>query len=130
MDMRNAYEGRSRAELKPLRRDLLATRESHLREAQRLLAESHRIGRVLGQADRRNLCVSDHAVVRWLERVEGMDIEAVRERMKQVVNYAPVGDEALVYHGAHVLVIRESQITTVMPTGAAPPPDAAQEGER
>ncbi len=44
------------------------------------------------------IAVSDHAVVRWFERVEGRDIEALRE---QIAASAAVG----VAHGARIVVV-------------------------
>lgn len=39
--------------------------------------------------------VSDHAIVRWLERVDGMDMMKVREEAKIVAGYYPETDAAL-----------------------------------
>lgn len=63
--------------------------------------------------------VTDHAVVRWLERVEGVDLEAYREAFR--AGAASVHfTEAAIYidvpaHGVH-LVIRNGVITTVIPS--------------
>lgn len=35
-----------------------------------------------------NITVSDHAVLRWLERVQGLDIEAARKRIRREVALA------------------------------------------
>lgn len=75
--------------------------------------------------------VSDHAVVRWLERVCGVDIETYREQIRAA--YAAGGLAFIVEHCAldtgvyvdvpehHVhLVIRNGQVTTVFHSGSEP----------
>jgi hypothetical protein len=47
---------------------------------------------------RRPISVSDHALVRWLQRVEGLDVEALRD---QIAASAAVG----VAYGARIVVV-------------------------
>lgn len=60
--------------------------------------------------------VSDHAVVRWLQRVEGMDLEKVRAEAKIVTGEEPVTDQEFLdylqtYHQLNVASIRQKIAT-------------------
>jgi hypothetical protein len=59
--------------------------------------------------------VSDHAVIRWLERVRGMDIESVRREIghKAAVALDHPGAEAVLVDGVK-LQLREGVVTTVV----------------
>lgn len=63
---------------------------------------------------RPTIAVSDHAVLRWLERVEGLDVAALRN---QIAAHAAVGlsygcDRVVV--GAGKLVIEDGTVATVL----------------
>lgn len=59
--------------------------------------------------------VTDHAVIRYLERVEGMDIEAVRRRIGRKVDRAvELGATGAVVDGV-VYRMREGVVITVAP---------------
>lgn len=59
--------------------------------------------------------VSDHAVLRWLERVHGMDIETIRREIghKAAVALDHPGAEAVLVDGIK-LQLREGVVTTVV----------------
>lgn len=67
--------------------------------------------------------VTDHAVVRWLERVMGVDLEAYRVEIRDAFRAGAASvhfTEAAIYidvpaHGVH-LVVRNGVITTVIPS--------------
>lgn len=60
--------------------------------------------------------VSDHAVLRYLERVEGMDIEAVRREIGRLVDIHLEHPGACgVVVGAWVFKITNEVVTTVVP---------------
>lgn len=60
--------------------------------------------------------VSDHAVLRWLERVKGMDIEAIRSEIGQRVDLALEHPGASgVVSGGYVYKLRGDVVTTIMP---------------
>ncbi|WP_333822840.1 hypothetical protein [Pinisolibacter sp.] len=68
---------------------------------------------------RRPIPVTDHAVLRWLERVEGFDVEALRAEIGRA---GAVGVE----HGAGVvvvpggkLIVYEGRVVTVYPRDAS-----------
>jgi uncharacterized membrane protein len=60
--------------------------------------------------------VSDHAVVRYLERVEGKDINAVRAKIVTPRVAAALGvlPTCHVIQGGHRLVVRDGMVTTVI----------------
>jgi hypothetical protein len=73
------------------------------------------------------LLVTDHAVVRWLERVVGADIERIRDEIRAACarrgcdHLTDLADQAAVYidapeHGVH-LVVREGEVITVFHAG-------------
>ena len=114
--MNNAYADLPMERLKALRADLENMRTSHLREGQRLLDQLQRVKRAMETAPREPMIVSDHALVRWLERVEGYDVEALRAKMSDAVRAAdPVGDAyAIQTHGIQ-LCVDAGRIVTVLP---------------
>ncbi|MCH8506466.1 MAG: hypothetical protein LAT50_19440 [Ectothiorhodospiraceae bacterium] len=66
--------------------------------------------------------VSDHAVVRWLERVKGIDVAALREEILTHEAMAAIAvqdrstvQEEIVQHGSQVkLVVRNARVVTVL----------------
>lgn len=65
----------------------------------------------------RRFRVSDHAVIRYLERVQGVDVEAVRREISQVVATAEdhPGVSGVVLNGLRYK-IRDGVVTTILPT--------------
>jgi hypothetical protein len=74
--------------------------------------------------------VTDHAIVRWLERVCGVDIEKFRTEIRAaffaggISHLGDLADEAATYidvpgHGVH-LVVRCGCVTTVFHAGQEP----------
>jgi len=67
------------------------------------------------------LQVSDHAVVRWIERVHGIDMDAIRSRIvaemgKAVAMGKRVGQDTFtVRAGSHKFVVKRGVIVTVLP---------------
>jgi hypothetical protein len=63
--------------------------------------------------------VSDHAVVRFLERVKGMDIEKIRREIlsETVLAAIAMGARAVEIEG-HKFTIVDGCITTCLPPGA------------
>lgn len=58
--------------------------------------------------------VSDHALVRWLERVHGIDMEFYRQKLAEEVGpVAGVGDMAITRSGIKFLVRDDTLITVV-----------------
>lgn len=58
--------------------------------------------------------VPDHAVIRYLERAKGVDIEAIREHIRGVVRRGvEAGGDAVVAEGVK-FVLRDNVVVTVM----------------
>lgn len=64
-----------------------------------------------------SVIVTDHAIVRWLERVTGCDIDAVRA---EIASHVPDGftDGNIKTGDGHRLGLREGVVCTVMPKRA------------
>ena len=63
--------------------------------------------------------ISDHAIVRWLERVKGVDIEAIRAEMRTpaLAKADEFGCPVLIGRHGERLVIRDGVVTTVIAKG-------------
>ncbi len=61
--------------------------------------------------------VTDHAVLRYLERVQGVDVEAIRMQIRQIVKKgAELGASAVTAEGVR-FVLRNNSVTTVLHRG-------------
>jgi hypothetical protein len=61
--------------------------------------------------------VTDHAVVRYLERCEGMDVEAIRSKLRTMASEARVskdGDHYWHDSGAVLILGEDGQVVTVL----------------
>lgn len=76
--------------------------------------------RTIGPQDKQPFEPSDHAVVRYLERVKGMDIAAVRQEIREVAATGSplIGDRIRVASGHVFAISGDGYITTVMPADA------------
>ena len=63
------------------------------------------------------LDVSDHALLRYLERVHGIDVEAARREIIDICRVAASLGNRTKVHDGHVYVIDGCWVTTVMPKG-------------
>lgn len=59
--------------------------------------------------------VTDHAVLRWLERVQGVDIEGVRREIGQMADKGIVAGACGVISHGMVLRIADGVVVTVAP---------------
>ncbi len=66
--------------------------------------------------------ISDHAVLRWLERVKGVDIEAIRAEMQTptLALADEFGAPVLIGRNGERLVIRGGVVVTVLAKGHPP----------
>lgn len=70
---------------------------------------------------KRNIHITDHAIVQYLSRIEGMDIEALRtrildednERVMKPIEYLKEG--LFPVHPSHRVRIKNKNIVTVLP---------------
>lgn len=58
---------------------------------------------------------SDHAVVRYLERVLGMDIEMIRADIAAIGQLGVDHDAQVVISGAHKYIVQGGNVITVLP---------------
>jgi hypothetical protein len=65
--------------------------------------------------------VTDHALLRWMERVKGIDLEAIRAEIAtpDICAAIAAGARSVVTHG-HTLVIENSLVITVLLPGMRP----------
>lgn len=62
------------------------------------------------------LRVTDHAVVRYLERVRGVDVAAIRRQIEETVRLAaPYPGASAVYSGGFEFRIADGAVVTVHP---------------
>jgi len=61
--------------------------------------------------------VSDHALVRYLERVKGIDIEAACAEVAEIAGVAAALGATCKVHAGHCYVIAGYTVTTVLPEG-------------
>jgi hypothetical protein len=82
-----------------------------------LSAELKEVHRAISALDSDPIVVSDHAVVRWLERRQGLDLDAIRAQIAAearphigTIGRVPLGDGL-------VMVIDGCRVVTIMPEG-------------
>lgn len=63
--------------------------------------------------------VSDHALIRWLERVHGVDIEGFRKALRAEIAHLSVADIGRYYcrRSDHTLVFEDGVLKTVLSPG-------------
>ena len=62
-----------------------------------------------------SIIVTDHAVLRWLERVEGVDVNAVRRQISRTVNRSYQEGANRVNSNGVAYCIEGSHVVTVIP---------------
>lgn len=73
--------------------------------------------------------ISDHAVIRYLERSKGMDIEAVRDEIRRLAEPYKNGELVPLGDGCHGVLFRGEMMATVLSGKMRPkePPTAEEE---
>lgn len=72
------------------------------------------------------LAVSDHAVLRWIERVHGIDIALIRDRIREDLAKATVASgkvgapRYVVRIGSHRYVVKDGTVVTIIAPEARP----------
>lgn len=64
--------------------------------------------------------ISDHAVLRWLERVDGVDLSEVRERIKLACEIGMVDDDGAIHVGFAKIILENGRVVTVLGAGQRP----------
>jgi hypothetical protein len=73
--------------------------------------------------------VTDHAVLRYLERLHGLDIEAVRAEIASTVWRAALAGATGVRHGGLIYRLQDGVVVTVTPLSHEPLPGRSGEPE-
>ncbi|MEJ0012827.1 MAG: hypothetical protein WDM94_09415 [Bauldia sp.] len=68
----------------------------------------------------RTVMVSDHALLRYLERVKGVDIESARAEVIAITGVAAALGAPTAVRDGHAYVIKNYTVTTVLPKGGRP----------
>lgn len=76
-----ALAAKPSSELAAIRADIGSLMHVHGATVNRLRVESEAITTILHARERPDFEVSDHAVVRWLEKVKGFDVNALRQEI-------------------------------------------------
>lgn len=98
-------------ELLRIKEELSVANRGLVRDQKMMAARFEMINAAIRQCETpaEQLMISDHAVVRWLERVEGMDLEPIRQKMRALAagRYDPNDDH-------DVIVSEEEQAVIVI----------------
>lgn len=138
-DVMAELSGKTSSELAARRADLGSLMHVHGAAVNRYRVEAEAITSVIHSRERPELEVSDHAIVRWLEKVEGFDVAALRKKIEcaaTAARRASGGDicrakgDAVAYtkDGVTFIVARRNSIVTVV-FGEYLNPVANQQGE-
>jgi hypothetical protein len=115
------FPAMSSEQLASLRVDL--GRVAQVKASEQTLAHSRiaRITQILRSRTRSRWDVTDHAVVRYLERVKGIDLDAIRQEIASIIDGAaervPVKGDAtgLVANGLTFVVTGDGRVVTIHP---------------
>lgn len=117
----NPYAGLSHAELLGRRKDFARLKDAGIHARKAAERNLDLIGKaLLNPGPRRGVEVSDHAILRYLERVKGFDIEAMRVEICDAVRTGhQVASERIRGKGKEIYVVNgEGYVTTVLPASA------------
>jgi hypothetical protein len=110
-----AYNGLSHDALRGLKRDLQNLDRAHQSARGRIKYDIEMIDAALERVSPGAVEVTDHAVVRWLERVEGYDVAAVRRRMANLVFANPgVGQDRVIEFDRGKLVLQDARVVVTV----------------
>lgn len=76
------------------------------------------------------LHVTDHAVLRWLERVEGTDMNAVREKIRLAVAVGERAPDGAIHVGNGSIIMEDDRIVTILARGQRPSPNEKMQRRR
>ncbi|MBB2965178.1 hypothetical protein [Methylobacterium sp. R2-1] len=69
--------------------------------------------------------ITDHALLRWMERVHGIDVDGWRELMRAEVEEALQAFDGRPDASAASFVLRDQRVVTLIRAGKRPPDDDA-----
>jgi hypothetical protein len=103
------------SQLAAMRADLGSLMHVHGATVNKLRVESEAITAILHARDRPDLEVSDHAIVRWLEKVKGFDMDALRQEITSAAQEAKrLGDNAICRAKGDAVAYTKDDITFVV----------------
>lgn len=101
--------------LAAMRADLGSMMHVHGATVNKLRVEVEAITSILHARERPELEVSDHAVVRWLEKVKGMDMDALRKEIAaEALAAKKAGDGAICRAKGDAVAYTKDQVTFVV----------------
>lgn len=118
--VKGPYHGKNSAELIGLRKDYAKMIQASVAARRAAETQLSMIAMAMEEAVQPPPYeASDHAVIRYLERVKGMDIQAIRTEMASECAQAKeiCGDRIRIASGAIFCLNAERYITTVLPLG-------------
>jgi hypothetical protein len=69
---------------------------------------------------KRGLGISDHAVLRYMERVRGIDTEAIRSEIQEAVaSGQQIAPDAIAGNKREAYILSGGQVVTVLPAGSS-----------
>jgi hypothetical protein len=66
-------------------------------------------------APRPEVRVSDHAIIRWLEPVEGLDLDIIRADILAVAGAAAACGAKVLRKGGHTFILDRGAVITILP---------------
>lgn len=101
--------------LASMRADLGSLMHVHGATVNKLRVESEAITAILHSREKPELEVSDHAVVRWLEKVKGFDVDALRHEIADAAMEAKrTGDGSICRAKGDAVAYSKDQVTFVV----------------
>ncbi|CAB4137182.1 hypothetical protein UFOVP319_13 [uncultured Caudovirales phage] len=119
--MGNPYMGLSRPALETFKLEYETSRECLAELRKNLGAELNLVNQALDVArPERGLGISDHAVLRYMERVRGIDTEAIRAEIQQAVaDGQQIAPDAVAGNKREAYILSGGQVVTVLPAGSS-----------
>lgn len=117
-------QGIPSGELTAMQSDLYSRMHMHGATVTKLRVEAEAINAVLRSRGKPQYEISDHAVVRWLQKVKGFDVEAIRLEIAEKVAKAASGSPGVICRakgdaveysldGVNFIVARHNCVVTV-----------------
>jgi hypothetical protein len=108
-------ESKPSSELVAIRADLGSLMHVHGTAVNRLRIEAEAITSILHARERPDFEVSDHAIVRWLEKVKGHDITAIRNEISSAaISAKHVGESAICRAKGDAIAYTKDNITFIV----------------
>ena len=119
--MSNPYAGMSIPALETFKLEYETSRECLAELRKQLGAELAMVNDAIAIArPKRGLGISDHAVLRYMERVRGIDTEAIRSEIQEAVaSGQQIAPDAIAGNKREAYILSGGQVVTVLPAGSS-----------